>query len=1161
MDFQQKLQSAIDHRRLNSNEGETTKSIATLQDPLGDSKQFMAEIRQLLHLTASSSKLPVAAPNRPWAGSNWSSVVCHQPSSQIDNTAEATSFRQYVVGQQSSERSIVESLQQSEARKQPEASQVPQLYELPECPMPFGSEFYEPMTEERGLRKSVGPQSNLDFRKPISHELELYKPMPRDRELLKSKPLNSDSLKADITGTEIPPEPVLPGAFPKTDFPVPEIAFIGADQSKAPNERLLFSNEALRDVSISVRKGLITGQSVHPMAKDKSASDIEASVSQVVPFVRGPLTHIDGKTSLAANLSIESHTAPSVREYDGDITERSNNAAASLEELSLYYRGIDLIPPPAEFATDDLLTDTTASQTNYQSVVCNREPSSIQGATDNDLCPNNNPFNSSVKGSARTADLGIAFIASVTNDASTGFKASTSRSLMRPKIPPPLPPSRLRNQEIGSFYGGAIESGFATTAREPVSRKSRNNDTVDRISLCQYGRDTALEIIKAETITIRVKASSTANLVEEVGLSPRFTARPEPPRRSCSIPRKPSTHSLSEWVRVDPDGSSDDQKQSPEARFSGNASTMCLRNGTFLRSSTPFKAFGGESGGSDRVKPTAQIRPNAIRAISSSSVSVGAKYFPNVESLIQQYSQTDDSAATTWEFKTAGKGGASKSASKSSGSTSKFGTLKGRLRDYVTTSSTKKQTFSYSVSSKTSTHVTDKNGSKLIKAQTGTWEPKPTDYQKDEGETPPESSSDTKPNYISSYLSFAGPKPYAPPRTVSSLVTKNEDLPSLTTFKTFIGSRIASCSSIASEKDSLAKFRTESSSQSVTGSPPSSSGSPPDSKIDMINEWLESRSVDCNSPLCDSENQSPTKLELFRTDSGPEEALFRKNESTVVFTREPPPKMSTFRTSGSISVNSSFVPEGNSNKVTSPGNSRRPVFPGVITSPGITNRSSIPCVKKEHSKTLPRNVRGRSRNLSGSEEKALVRSPILFNRSPLGCNKAPKESDKDVENRPNGMKELPAESAFENVDCIVTGLVEKLRSTFSEETDRAQDVEASKERLVSLTRQFVADSQNLVSSATQNRDRLVQSVTTSSETLSRIVDHCLGTASAMGPTSQAVILNNRVMDLTGAYRATMIAARVAVGKPLSCPEMKALMKQATSLAAILSSLIKLLNRL
>ena len=118
---------------------------------------------------------------------------------------------------------------------------------------------------------------------------------------------------------------------------------------------------------------------------------------------------------------------------------------------------------------------------------------------------------------------------------------------------------------------------------------------------------------------------------------------------------------------------------------------------------------------------------------------------------------------------------------------------------------------------------------------------------------------------------------------------------------------------------------------------------------------------------------------------------------------------------------------------------------------------------------------------------------------------------------------------------------------------------SGKERLVGESRLFVTDSKLLVSSATQSLDNLICNINNSMHTLSRIVHHCQSTMRAMTSTSQAQMLGGKVKDVAEAYKATITAAHAAAGRALTDPNMKILMRQATTLASILSMLMKTLK--
>ena len=116
-----------------------------------------------------------------------------------------------------------------------------------------------------------------------------------------------------------------------------------------------------------------------------------------------------------------------------------------------------------------------------------------------------------------------------------------------------------------------------------------------------------------------------------------------------------------------------------------------------------------------------------------------------------------------------------------------------------------------------------------------------------------------------------------------------------------------------------------------------------------------------------------------------------------------------------------------------------------------------------------------------------------------------------------------------------------------------------KDTLVAESRQFVTDSKLLVSSATQSKDKLVSKLNISMHTLAKMVHQCHRTMMSMTSVGQGHELSARVKDVTLAYQSTVIASHAAVGSPLHDDSIKTLMKQATNLAAILSSLMRTLK--
>lgn len=712
------------------------------------------------------------------------------------------------------------------------------------------------------------------------------------------------------------------------------------------------------------------------------------------------------------------------------------------------------------------------------------------------------------------------------NSNSPSVNKSIHRSRSRPKFSPPHPPSDLLSREQKAKY-----------------------DHLDRISLCQYNRPSSKAATKGETDTDEVRtikafSSSTTNLTEDSDDRgpPSSLRRPTPPRRSCSIPRKTVVRHLTEY-------NEDESRPSLSASSLDHISTAAaatpppINNKWPLKTTRSIRAFKGLQ---STEKPTAQIRPNAIRSATSDTNR-------SVESLIQHYNQKD-SAAPNDDIHEDNNARTRHGGCKSSpfNASTKFGSLRGKLKDYVSTSNSKKQNLSsnspnYKISS--AARVKEKLGGKQAKSQaTKTRDTKPSDFEirneeAEEGEV--FENSDIRPNYVSSYLSFATPKPYMPPpRTTSlSIAAKNNvRTNSSNTLKTFLGSHKGNAPLQNSQSPNNSSRKPVLDSETITpigdrrrqSSINIFADADKDSGVES-NRFTDKLSSSSSDDLPPSANYDQNGEISFLSD-------FVSSTQTAAFTREATSNMSTFR-------NWSSSP-GAAATLTEEARRRR--------DPSSTTVAATASVKGQKARTSEGNA---------SEEETPIQenrreSPSTFRRSRSEDKKSHHKTLRDQQN-PKGFKDNRDYFLFENLDPAVKTLMEKLRSPIPEQKRGGdkEDLEKSRDLLVAATRQFVCDSQLLVSDATRQSESLPENVRISVETLSRIAEHCVATVSILGRTSQAVILNNRVMDLTEAFKATVAAVRKAVGKPLNCPEMKALMKQATSLAANISSLLKLLNRI
>ncbi|XP_052796628.1 uncharacterized protein LOC128229029 isoform X3 [Mya arenaria] len=149
-----------------------------------------------------------------------------------------------------------------------------------------------------------------------------------------------------------------------------------------------------------------------------------------------------------------------------------------------------------------------------------------------------------------------------------------------------------------------------------------------------------------------------------------------------------------------------------------------------------------------------------------------------------------------------------------------------------------------------------------------------------------------------------------------------------------------------------------------------------------------------------------------------------------------------------------------------------------------------------------------------------------------------------------------------DVDRLLNELKNTMESLKSSRIDKQPaQFNMCKEELQTQVRQFVTDAKLLVSNATQTKERLAGNMDASIHSLAKIFLHGQATMFMMEAVHQAQHLGSEVIRVANAYKSTLNAAHAAVGKPLSDPHMKYLMRQATNLASLLSTLLKSLKTL
>ncbi|XP_038057083.1 uncharacterized protein LOC119728774 isoform X2 [Patiria miniata] len=119
----------------------------------------------------------------------------------------------------------------------------------------------------------------------------------------------------------------------------------------------------------------------------------------------------------------------------------------------------------------------------------------------------------------------------------------------------------------------------------------------------------------------------------------------------------------------------------------------------------------------------------------------------------------------------------------------------------------------------------------------------------------------------------------------------------------------------------------------------------------------------------------------------------------------------------------------------------------------------------------------------------------------------------------------------------------------------------SKDSLISEVREFTSNTKMLVSSAGQTEEQLVRSINSSMHTLARLCSDAQQMMKAMVSVMQATNLGNKTKEVAVNFSSILSAATEAHGKNLNDPTMQLLLRQAQTMAAILSALMRTLRML
>ncbi|XP_071086775.1 uncharacterized protein [Haliotis cracherodii] len=154
------------------------------------------------------------------------------------------------------------------------------------------------------------------------------------------------------------------------------------------------------------------------------------------------------------------------------------------------------------------------------------------------------------------------------------------------------------------------------------------------------------------------------------------------------------------------------------------------------------------------------------------------------------------------------------------------------------------------------------------------------------------------------------------------------------------------------------------------------------------------------------------------------------------------------------------------------------------------------------------------------------------------------------------------DTATNDVERLLTDLKSTMESLKASRIDRSpKQFEMCREELISQTRHFVNDAKLLVSSATHTKEKLAVNLDKGIHTLAKLFLHSQAVMLMMQSVHQAQHLGFEVIKVSNSFKSTLNAANAACGKPLTDPHMKYLMRQATNLASLLSTLLKTLKEL
>ncbi|XP_071949405.1 uncharacterized protein [Antedon mediterranea] len=334
-------------------------------------------------------------------------------------------------------------------------------------------------------------------------------------------------------------------------------------------------------------------------------------------------------------------------------------------------------------------------------------------------------------------------------------------------------------------------------------------------------------------------------------------------------------------------------------------------------------------------------------------------------------------------------------------------------------------------------------------------------------------------------------------------------------------------------------------------------------------------------PVVSSRNQSPSSS-LRSSSSSPSFQFYIDNlESGLSYPTRTPSPITSSRTS-------SPVPKKYQSPVQSPVIAKLPlrsVKSGPPVYPKPLRATPSPTPSSTSSKTpdsdspppLPSTIPPIPSSFSSQTNTTPSPPPALPNSLPPGMEvsfyvspdspELPDDSYKAEEIPQDDVIKMALEKEYSGSDALndaiadvqkLVAFIEKYSDTVTPIPDATQFQEY-KQDLVANTKEFTGNVKLLVSSAALSYEKLTSRVEDSVHTLARLYDNSRSAIASMSSVMQAHNLGTKVRDVANTFSSTLQIAQEAHGKPINHPKMQLLLRQAQTMAAILSALIRTLR--